>query len=68
MVGDSNRFDGSGEFLGLGHVGSGLVHDSHVVSVMLYKLDRRGVPDSSSSGVTQLAQISSLRFQSKLEY
>ena len=49
-------------------MGSGSGCDSHVVLVGLYKLEGRGVSDSSSSGVAKSVWISSLRFQSKLKY
>ena len=49
-------------------MGGRLGCDSCAMLVVLYKLEGRGVPDSSSSRVTELAWISSLKFQSKLEY
>ena len=44
---------------GVSCVGGRLGHDSHVMSVRLYKLEAGGVPNSSSSRVAELAQISS---------
>ena len=54
-------------FLGLGCVGDSPVCDSHVIAVVLYKLEGKGFGVPNPSGVKKLAQISSLRFQSRLE-
>ena len=63
MVSDGNRIDGIRKILGggnggIGHVCGGLGCDSHVVLVVLYKLEGGGVYDSSSSGAAELALIS----------
>ena len=67
MAGVGNRFDGNGVLTEFDDGGCGSVFDSSGVGIGLYKLEgkRSGVPNSS--GFERLAQMSLLRFQSKLE-
>ena len=59
--------DGNGAILEVAHVGVGSVCSLHVLSVVLYKRDRKGsdVPDPSK--IKRVDWIHSVRSQSRLE-